>query len=493
MRENRNYRITAKKHIKRNIDKIFNKCEKIKYRKISFLSYIKSFKSVQNYGVFAYLSIILLLSLLLFSGKNVQAASGNIYTCKMNPSYSHPVTGQVEDAGGSSSSTTGQGMVEGAIGSKGILEVTDSGEYYLTFQLGLMDYSSKQSFGVQNINDSGWNTVSATVTGNGSNSSGKTADLRIQVPSEGCIVRCSMYVEPMGRNVIFYFYPSDYTAGNSTNMKAGIVTQSSTSSSGTTTAQDNNAATGSSSSSSGTTNNQGNSTATKSQLEDEKSNTVTSNGAGLSGTDSSNPSSSSGITSDSSLQNSGAGNATSTEDSLKDTQGLSLSTASDTDTSESDNSFSAGIVEIILAVCAGVTISGLLLLFTGAYIVYIFRKNWKRWGAGKLYLTPEEQDYNDESVYMADGFGKPDTDNDVWDSEGVVHEEFWLEPDEKSGTESDITLDVKLNKHLNEEDLFYEESEDQEPEKNIWNYEEKTSLVKENDEIENDVKWEGEK
>ncbi len=396
----------------------------------------------QNDRITTYLSIILLLSLFLFSGKSVQAASGSIYTCKMNPSYSHPVTGQVEDAGGSSSSTTGQGMVEGAIGSKGILEVTDSGEYYLTFQLGLMDYSSKQSFGVQNVNDSGWNTVSATVTGNGSDSSGKTADMRIRVPSESCIVRCSMYVEPMGRNVIFYFYPSDYTAGNSTNMKAGIVTQNSTSSSGTDT-QGNDAAASSSSTSSGTTGNQDNNAAAQNQSETVTSNAGTSNagtsnGAGLSGTGSSDSSNSSGLNSDSSLQNNGTGSSSSTEDSLKDTQGLSLSTASDTDTSEKDSSSTTGIIEIILAVCAGVTISGLILLFTGAYIVYIFRKNWKRWGAGKLYLSSEEQNYKEENVYMADGFGEPDTDNDVWDSEGVVYEEFWPETHtELEGEEKD--------------------------------------------------------
>lgn len=470
MREKQNYRITTKKNREKRNVKWSDVLPRISYFENS------CFEKFKSYGISGCLSIILLLSLLLFPIKNVQAASGSIYTCKMNPSYSHPVTGQVEDAGGSSSSTTGQGMVEGAIGSKGILEVTDSGEYYLTFQLGLMDYSSKQGFGVQNINDSGWNTVSATVTGNGSDSSGKTADMRIQVPSESCIVRCSMYVEPMGRNVIFYFYPSDYIAGNSTNMKAGIVTQSSTSSSGTADAQGNNAATGSNYSSSGTTNNQENSAATQGQSEAAKSNAESSNGASLSGTDSS-------------LQNSGAGNTDSTEDSLKDTQGLSLSTASDTNTSESDTSSSTGIVEIILAVCAGVTISGLILLFTGAYIVYIFRKNWKRWGAGKLYLTPEEQAYKEENVYMADGFGEPDTDNDVWDSEGVVHEEFWTEPDEKLSEDSDVTL----NGHLNTEDLFYEESEEKEPEKNIWDFEEETSLAKESDEIENDVKWEGEK
>ncbi len=206
MKEKQNYRITMNKNReKRNVRG---------NNGTSYVSYFKNFcfEKFKRYGISGCLSMILLLSLLLFSSKNVQAASGSVYTCKMNPSYSHPVTGQVEDVGGSSSSTTGQGMVEGAIGSKGILEVTDSGEYYLTFQLGLMDYSSKQSFSVQNINDSGWNTVSAIVTGNGSDSSGKTADMRIQIPSESCIVRCSMYVEPMGRNVIFYFYPSDYSA-----------------------------------------------------------------------------------------------------------------------------------------------------------------------------------------------------------------------------------------------------------------------------------------
>lgn len=480
MREKQNYRITTKKNREKRKVKRSDVLPRISYFKNS------CFEKFKSYGISGCLSIILLLSLLLFPIKNVQAAAGSIYTCKMNPSYSHPVTGQVEDAGGSSSSTTGQGMVEGAIGSKGILEVTDSGEYYLTFQLGLMDYSSKQSFSVQNINASGWNTVSATVTGNGSDSSGKTADMRIQVPSESCIIRCSMYVEPMGRNVIFYFYPSDYTTGNSTNMKAGIVTENSASSSGTADAQGNSTTASSSSSSSGTSDNQGNSAATQSQSETAKSNAGISNRAGLSGTDDSN---SSGMTSDSSLQNSGAGNADSTEDSLKDTQGLSLSTASDTNTSESDMSSSTGIVEIILAVCAGVTISGLILLFTGAYIVYIFRKNWKRWGAGTLYLTPEEQDYKEENVYMADGFGEPDADNDVWDSEGVVHEELWTEPGEKSSADSDVTL----HGHLNTEDLFCEESEEKEPEKNIWDFEEETSLAKEGDEIENDVKWEGEK
>lgn len=389
MRENANDRITKENNKKRTHKK---------HGKKSDFSYLR------NIPVPFYLNIVLFLFLFVLSGKNVQAASGSIYTCNMNPSYSHPVTGQIEDAGGSSSTTTGQGMVEGAIGSKGILEVTDNGEYYLTFQLGLIDYSSKQSFGVQSINASGWNAVSATVTGNGSDSSGKTADMRIQVPSESCIVRCSMYVEPMGRNVIFYFYPSDYTVGNSTKIKAEIVTQSSSE-----------------------TKEEENDTAEQKLSEDttQASTSGKTNDASLTQgteqTDSSNPSSE--LTADSSVQNKAAEGSASTEDSLKNTQGLSLSTASDTDMTKSEKNSSTGIVEIILAVCVGVTISGLILLFTGAYIVYIFRKNWKRWGAGTLYLNPEEQIYPEEAVYMADNFGEPDTENDMWDYE-VEEEEF---------------------------------------------------------------------
>ena len=68
------------------------------------------------------------------------------YSCQIARTYQHPVTGKVEDSGGSSSKATGQGMVEGAISSKGLLEVTDAGDYYLTFRISLVDYTSDLSF-----------------------------------------------------------------------------------------------------------------------------------------------------------------------------------------------------------------------------------------------------------------------------------------------------------------------------------------------------------
>ena len=192
--------------------------------------------------------ILILVVLLSFESlsKDVKAASGNVYSCQIARTYEHPVTGKVEDSGGSSSKATGQGMVEGAISSKGLLEVTDSGGYYLTFRISLVDYTSDLSFSVQKRGASGFQTQSVTQTATGKDNNGTTKDLRIKLPSQDSIIRCSMYVKPMGRNVIFYFYPGNYTAGNSVGMKALMVTTSSsdtqTSNNNQTTADTNNTA-----------------------------------------------------------------------------------------------------------------------------------------------------------------------------------------------------------------------------------------------------------
>lgn len=172
--------------------------------------------------------LLLFCGILLLDQEQAYAESGSIYTCSITASYAHPVTGDIEDAGGMAGSVTGQGMVEGAVGTQGILEVTDAGNYYLTVRFSLMDYASGHEISVQNVGENGWTETVGTVTATGSDSSGSNEDLCIEVPSEQCILRCSMYVEPMGRDVIFYFYPDDYQTGNQTDMKATKVTETST-------------------------------------------------------------------------------------------------------------------------------------------------------------------------------------------------------------------------------------------------------------------------
>lgn len=271
----------------------------------------------------------------------VQAASGNVYTCVIHPCYAHPVTGVIEDSGGEASYATGQGMVDGAVYTTGILELTDSGEYYLTIRLSLMDYTSNHSFWVQNVGDSGWSSPAIGVTGTGTDKNGVTSDVCMQVPSENCVVRGSMYVEPMGRDVVFYLYPSDYTAGNNTDMNATIVT----------------AASGS-----GSTNTSGSGTSLSASDSDE---TIDESEA---------------PTLSSSIEEAAAPVAdTVTDTELNGAQGLSLSTAEDA--AEEETAGTSG-GSSAFAIGAAITISGLILMGVAAVIVYFFRKNWKRWGGG---------------------------------------------------------------------------------------------------------------
>ena len=283
------------------------------------------------------LILVVILSLGSLS-KDVKAASGNVYSCQIARTYEHPVTGKVEDSGGSSSKATGQGMVEGAISSKGLLEVTDSGDYYLTFRISLVDYTSDLSFSVQKRGASGFQTQSVTQTATGKDNNGTTKDLRIKLSSQDSIIRCSMYVKPMGRNVIFYFYPGNYTTGNSVGMKALMVT---TSSSDAQTSNNNQAQ---------TTASAGSETQTTADTQ-------------------------------------------SSDDSLSNAQGLSLSTAPKTTTKKKTSS-EKSVGTWILILTVSMTLSGLVLFGVAAAIVYYYRKNWDKWGGDQ---DEYDEIYNDEN------------------------------------------------------------------------------------------------
>ena len=310
-----------------------------------------------------------------FPAVKAYAASGTVYSCAINRCYAHPVTGVIEDSGGESSYATGQGMVEGCVYSNGILEVTDDGAYYLTIRMSLMDYTSGHSFQVQNVGDSGWSTPSEIgITGNGSDSNGTTADVCMRVPSENCVVRGSMYVEPMGRDVIFYLYPSNYSEGNNTDMNATMVTAAS----GT----DNSQASGSSSLQSSTgsqtsgnaslqngTGNDKNSSSDSDNAEESESETGSAPKLQSSITQAAAPASSSGT--DSSTLNSAEGLSLSTAQDASDKENVS-----DTDAAKTSGS---SAFQIGLAV----TVAGLILIAVAAGIVYFFRRNWRRGGGGE--------------------------------------------------------------------------------------------------------------
>ena len=315
-----------------------------------------------------------------FPAVEAQAATGSVYTCTINRCYAHPVTGVVEDSGGAGSYATGQGMVEGCVYPTGILEVADDGNYYLTIRLSLMDYTSGHDFQVQSVDDSGWSSTGYAQTGTGSDSNGTTADVVIQVPSENCIVRGTMYVEPMGRNVVFYLYPSNFSEGNNTDMNATMVTGSAASN-GTaaeSAASDGTAAESSSDGESAVSGSSGSLSSGNSSLQS----------SGSTSSDSSTNSASSGKKLQSSITEaakpSSESETPSTDSSTLDSaEGLSLSTAKDADAADSDSTSTSTSGNKVFQIAIAVLVVGLILIGVVAAVVFYFRKNWRRWGGGQ--------------------------------------------------------------------------------------------------------------
>ncbi len=319
--------------------------------------------------------ILTLLAGALLPAERVYAAGGTVYACTITPCYRHPVTGVIEDSGGSASYATGQGMVDGAVYPTGMLEVTDGGEYYLTFRVSLVDYTTNHSFSVQNVGASGWSSTGMAVTGTGTDNNGTTADICIQVPSESCVVRGSMYVTPMGRDVIFYLYPSDYAEGIPNGMTPSFVMEESAEPEAEETGAD---ALTETESDTGAELEAGTETgASVSDNSDMQS--VQTDGAGTdgSGTETSAPALESSIGSVSPAApaaESPAGAGT-----LSSAQGLSLSTAPESaPAEEAANTSGQGMTAWGLGLA--VTVSGLILLCAAAVLVYYFRINWRRWG-----------------------------------------------------------------------------------------------------------------
>ena len=306
-----------------------------------------------------------------FPVTSVHAESGSVYSCTINRCYSHPVTGEIEDSGGEASYATGQGMVEGAVYASGLMEVTDSGNYYLTIRMSLIDYTSGHSFSVQNVGDSGWSGTGVAVTANGSDSNGTTSDICIQVPSENCIVRVSMYVTPMGRNVTFYLYPSDYSEGNSVGMNPAFVTEEAASAE----ASGSGEAVANSTLDTGSAQEAGASETADTQETD-----------GTESTDEAAQDNEEKTQNDAAATQAAASKSSDESDTdkeLNSAQGLNLSTAEEDSTTSGEKKSdgeSSVRVNTVFAIALAVTGSGLVLILVTALIIWYFRKNWRRWG-----------------------------------------------------------------------------------------------------------------
>lgn len=165
--------------------------------------------------------VVLLVCLAAIGGK-AYADKGELYSCVIRRDYRHPVSGQIEDSGGEHAFEIGQGMVEGTVYSNGMLEVTSAGDLYLTFRMSLADFSGNYQFWVQPGGTGAFQAAAYSVTKVGTDTNGTTKDIAIALPDVNTVVRGSMYVEPMGREVVFYLSPSELQEGYSGDMVASF-------------------------------------------------------------------------------------------------------------------------------------------------------------------------------------------------------------------------------------------------------------------------------
>lgn len=148
--------------------------------------------------------IVIILGLSVMAGQ-VFADRGQIYSCLIQRNYRHPVSGDIEDSGGEHSFDIGQGMVEGTVYQNGMLETSDSGDLLLTFRMSLADFSGDYHFWVQPGGRGSFQAVAYSITQQGTDHNGTTKDIAISLPDVNSVIRGSMFVEPMGREVIFTF------------------------------------------------------------------------------------------------------------------------------------------------------------------------------------------------------------------------------------------------------------------------------------------------
>lgn len=109
------------------------------------------------------LCLCLCLGLAVGLAQSVEAA-GNVYTAAAHPSYSHPVTGEIEDSGGSANSTLGQSMTESVLQTTALVDVDAYDNTYATVRFLLADQISDVEFLVQNRGDAGWMSTEVAVT-----------------------------------------------------------------------------------------------------------------------------------------------------------------------------------------------------------------------------------------------------------------------------------------------------------------------------------------
>ena len=145
----------------------------------------------------------------------LKSEAGEIYTAEARGHYANPVNGDIEDAGNNFG--IGEGMVGNSVYGLALVEKDDSGKLYATVRYRLRDQIKDVKMWVQDKGADSFTEVPVEETQN----TGKTGDFRFEIPSTDALIKSSFFVNPMGRDVVFFVTIGNLQEGN-TDFKAFV-------------------------------------------------------------------------------------------------------------------------------------------------------------------------------------------------------------------------------------------------------------------------------
>lgn len=138
------------------------------------------------------------------------------YSVTVVPTYQNPDTGAIDDVG--QNPGIGTAMVQAQVQSVGYVEIYDDGSIYLNTRWNQADSNIYAGFETSPDYSQSWVTRDFEVTNqvqagtyefSGNTFSATITDYRLQLDTLNDTIRCSNYVEAMGREVTFFCYLTD--------------------------------------------------------------------------------------------------------------------------------------------------------------------------------------------------------------------------------------------------------------------------------------------
>lgn len=141
------------------------------------------------------------------------AATSLALSATTQPSYENPYNGVIEDSGGVRARALGESMVNSTVDKQAFFERDTDGHCFVTLRL----HQGKEIGDVKfqsSKDDKGAFSEAIAAQTMQKNAKANTIDVRAQVSSQDAALRVSMYVEPMGRYVIYFVKLAQFEPGD---------------------------------------------------------------------------------------------------------------------------------------------------------------------------------------------------------------------------------------------------------------------------------------